>query len=83
MRILIAALAIALPMPILAQSADPAPAPSPAPEAKKEDPDKLICKREVKTASRMGAAKTCLTRAQWAKRDEAARRDLRETEGDR
>lgn len=78
-----AALALALPMPILAQSADPQPAPSSSPEAKKEDADKKICKREVKTASRMGAPKICLTREQWAQRDAENRRQLRETEGDR
>ncbi len=79
----LAAVALALPMPLFAQSAEPQPVPSPAPVAKKEASDKLICRREVKTSSRMGAAKICLTRQQWEEKDAASRRDLRETEGSR
>lgn len=76
-----AALAIAIPMPLLAQSAEPQPVPSPTPVVKKEASNKMICRREVKTSSRMGAPKTCLTRQQWEERDAANRRDLRETDG--
>ncbi len=77
----LAALALALPMPLLAQSAEPQPEPSPTPVAKKDTSSKLICRREVKTSSRMGAPKVCLTRQQWEERDAANRRDLRETDG--
>lgn len=79
----LAALTLALPIPLLAQSAEPQPVPSPTPVVKKDASNKLICRREVKTSSRMGAAKTCLTRQQWEERDAASRRDLRETEGSR
>ena len=79
--LILAALTLTLPMPLLAQSADPQPVPSPAPVVKKEASNKMICRREVKTSSRMGAAKICLTRQQWEEKDEAGRRDLRQTEG--
>jgi len=76
-----AAFVLALPMPLLAQSAEAQPLLSPAPVLKKEASNKPICRREVKTSSRMGAAKICLTRQQWEEKDEAGRRDLRQTEG--
>ncbi len=79
--LILAALTLTLPMPLLAQSAEPQPVPSPAPVVKKEASNKLICRREVKTSSRMGAPKVCLTRQQWDERDAANRRDLRETDG--
>jgi hypothetical protein len=68
-------------MPLLAQSAEAQSLLSPEPVVKKEASNKPICRREVKTSSRMGAAKICLTRQQWEEKDEARRRDLRQTEG--
>jgi hypothetical protein len=84
MRLVLALAALALPMPLLAQSTEPQPEASPTPETKKkDDANRRICRVEGKTGSRMGAVKVCLTRAQWEQRDEANRRDLRETEGNR
>ena len=77
LQLTLAALALALPIPTLAQSAEQQPLPLPAPVVKQEASNKLICRREVKTRARMGAAKTNLTRQQWEKKDEAGRRDLR------
>ena len=77
----LAPLALFLPMPLFAQSAETQPVPSTATAVKQEASNKLICRHEVKTSSRMGAAKTCLTRQQWEARDDAGRRDLRQTEG--
>lgn len=77
----LAPLLFVIPMPLLALSGEPQPAPSPTPVVNKEASNKLICRREVKTSSRMGAAKICLTRQQWEEKDEAGRRDLRQTEG--
>lgn len=65
----------------LAQSAEAQPLLSPAPVLKKEASNKPICRRELKTSSQMGAAKICLTRQQWEEKDEAGRRDLRQTQG--
>lgn len=48
--------------PVFAQTA-PA-----APQAAKAtpDPNEVVCEKEEETGSRLGAAKVCKTRAQWA-----------------
>lgn len=75
----LAAAALALPLPLLAQAADPAPdAPAAEPvkkakKAKAENPDRLICKQEKKTGSRMGVTSTCLTARQWQELAERTR----------
>lgn len=63
----IAAIALALPLPLLAQSTDPDPEASPSPV--QEGREKVICKQEKTTGSRVAAKKTCLTEKQW--RDKA------------
>jgi hypothetical protein len=63
----LAALALALPLPLLAQSADPRPEASPSPG--QDGGEKVICKQEKATGSRVPAKKTCLTEKQW--RDKA------------
>ena len=40
------------------------------------DPDKLICRRYGRPGSKVGAVKTCLTRAEWATKDEVFKGDV-------
>jgi hypothetical protein len=74
MRLTIAlvALAAALPAPLLAQTAA-----KPA-----DDPDKVICRREVPIGSLIASRKMCLTKKQWQEREirgnEEARRQMEE-----
>jgi hypothetical protein len=53
-----------------APAAQPVPAAAPAaaaaPEVKKNDPDKLICRMEEVTGSRLTARRVCHTAADWA-----------------
>jgi hypothetical protein len=56
----------------------PAPAPMPSPSAMPHptshtDPNAVICKREQSTESRLGGAKVCHTRQEWADMSAAAR----------
>jgi hypothetical protein len=59
---------------------DPAAAPAPMPPpsamphpASHTDPNTVICKREQNTESRLGGAKICHTRQEWADMSAAAR----------
>jgi hypothetical protein len=59
-------------------SAAPAPASMPPPSAMPHpashtDPNTVICKREQNTESRLGGAKICHTRQEWADMSAAAR----------
>ena len=40
------------------------------------DPDKMICRRFVKTGSKVGYVKQCMTRQEWAEAERAARADV-------
>jgi len=42
---------------------------------KPEDPNKLICKYEGDSASRITRSKRCMTRAEWTMEQDARRRD--------
>ena len=53
---------------------------APAPQAAShppKDPDKIICRRENTTGSRLSSKKICMTRAEW---DERQRNASRETQ---
>ena len=67
----LAALALTLTGPAFAQTAEP-PSETAGPVAKKPKPKKL-CRVEQKTATRLGAKKTCHTAEEWAKIDAADR----------
>jgi hypothetical protein len=53
----------------------PPPSAMPAP-ASHTDPNAVICKREASTESRLGGAKVCHTRQEWADMSAAARTSL-------
>lgn len=48
--------------------------PLPAPTAK----DPLVCRRTANTGSRLGGERECMTKAQWADRDQANAQNLRD-----
>ncbi len=57
-----------------AAPAQPAPPPSATPHPTSHtDPNAVICKREASTESRLGGAKVCHTRQEWADISAAAR----------
>jgi hypothetical protein len=43
----------------------------------------MVCKTEETTGSRLGAKRTCLTRAQWAARSAAGKEALEDLRKDR
>jgi hypothetical protein len=45
------------------------------PAKDKNDPDKLICRRQVMTGSLVKSTRRCLTRAQWSRLSDQGRRD--------
>jgi TonB family protein len=45
------------------------------------DPDKLICKRKVRTGSLVGTEKQCMTRAEWARQSNLTQDDLSSMQG--
>lgn len=49
----------------------PAPKDAPAPQA--ADGERRICRSSVATGSRLRRTRTCLTAAEWQRRDQAAR----------
>lgn len=65
----LAILALVLSAPAVAQT--PAPPSTPS----RDDPDRVICRREAVTGSLAQTRKVCLTRAQWVARG----RDAQET----
>lgn len=71
MKFLLPALAaLALGVPAFAQDAA-----KPADEAEGKDPNRMICKTEKVSGTRLSSKKVCMTAAQWAQ----AKRDQRET----
>lgn len=68
----LACLLIALPAPLIAQTAQSQSGTTDS-AAPKDDPNKVICKREKTLGSRIPTGKTCLTRKEWQARAEAAR----------
>lgn len=65
-------------LPVCAQTPAATPA-APAPAASKpaSDPDqKMICKTEESTGSRLGGHKVCMTKAQWAEQSKDAKENL-------
>jgi hypothetical protein len=67
--------------PTTAQATPPAPPAMPAPSAmpaptSHTDPNTVICKREQSSESRLGGAKVCHTRQEWADMAAAARTDV-------
>lgn len=48
--------------------------PVPAPTAK----DPLVCRRTANTGSRLGGGKECMTKAQWAEREQGNAQNLRD-----
>ena len=60
---------------------EPTAAPQPPPSAmpahtSRYDPNEVICKREQSTESRLGGAKICHTRQEWADMSAAARANV-------
>lgn len=53
------------------------PAVAPATNPAESDLDKVICKRQEETGSRLGARKVCRTRAEWKIEAETARTTMR------
>lgn len=71
---------VTLPTPVFVQGAS-----APLPAGEVEDPDKLICRREVPVGSLIASRKVCLTKAQWAERErvgnDVARRMVQDNQG--
>lgn len=55
-----------------AMAADPTPAAS-AGQSDKNDPNKIVCRREEQIGSRLGAKKVCLSVKEWQDREQADR----------
>jgi|SRR5580693_474455 hypothetical protein len=80
-RMLAAAIAAGALLGASQASADPEPAATPLPPppsamphpTSHTDPNEVICKREQSTESRLGGAKICHTRQEWADMSAAAR----------
>lgn len=68
-----AALMIALAAPLAGQATGPQPEASATPTA---DAEKVICKQDKQTGSRVASRKTCLTARQWRERAAQAQEDL-------
>lgn len=82
MRVFLAllGLGVTLPTALFAQAETSAPAPSPP-----SDADRMICRREMPSGSRIPSRKVCLTRGQWVERDrierDAAGKMMRDSQG--
>jgi hypothetical protein len=76
LSLILASAALALPVPLIAQSAVPQPEASGSPAAKQDGPEKVICKKEIATGSRVAARRTCLTERQWRERAAQAQEAL-------
>jgi hypothetical protein len=61
-RLALCALALALPLSAMAETTAPAPKPA------RDDPNKVICRRESVTGSYAQTRKVCMTRAEWVQR---------------
>jgi hypothetical protein len=48
------------------------------PKKDKSDPDRLICRRELKTGSLVQTTRTCRTKREWEEIANAGRRDVDE-----
>lgn len=74
---------VTLPTSVFVQGASAQPAAAAADTA--DDPNKLICRREVPVGSLIASRKMCLTKAQWAERErigsEVARRMVEDNQG--
>ncbi len=85
--VLSATAAVADPPPAASAPAVVPPATGTAPEAPRpaaRNPDTdMVCKTEETTGSRLGAKRTCLTRAQWAARSAAGKEALEDLRKDR
>jgi len=78
MKLFLPALAIALAAPAVAQDATQTPAASSATTeaataAEDTSQNRMICKKEKSTGSRLRAGKVCMTAAQWAARQREER----------
>ena len=60
-------------------SNEPTPQPAAAPE-NPNDPDKVICKREQMTGTRVATQKICMTRREWEQRESDEEADTRHSQ---
>jgi hypothetical protein len=74
--LILAAIALSLTAPLHAQSTPPQPDASGSPTAIMDVPEKVICKQEKATGSRVASRKTCLTDRQWRERAAKVQEDL-------
>jgi hypothetical protein len=66
---------------VLAETSSAAPAGPPAAKASsKNDPNKIICKTEDTTGSRLGAKRVCHTRADWAEMERVTQQSVGDAE---
>jgi hypothetical protein len=65
-RLALCALALALPLSAMAETTAATPKPD------RDDPNKVICRRESVTGSLAQTRKVCMTRADWAARSRGA-----------
>ena len=45
-------------------------------EQGKDDPDRLVCRRDTETGSRLKAQRVCMTRAQWDEQRRQSRQSI-------
>lgn len=75
----LAVLALATPA-FAGGEAKPEPA---AEEAKEDSQNRMICKRQKSTGSRLGSEKVCMTAAQWAQLKQDQRQQTERTQANR